>query len=96
MTKGQATAPRWSPHGAWIYFTTFRGRVGGVFQLERSGLDLWRIRPDGSAEQPVTNLTGRRGYLGLAIATDDRWLYFTWREDVADIWMMDVDGASQR
>jgi hypothetical protein len=57
---------------------------------------VWRVAPDGTSEQPVTDLTARHGYLGLAIATDSRWLYFTWREDIADIWVMDVEGAAKR
>lgn len=42
-------------------------------------------------ERPVTNLTGRRGSLGLqALASDGKYLYFTWRDDVGDIWTMDL------
>jgi Tol biopolymer transport system component len=90
LTKGQATAPSWSPDGKWIYFTTFRESGGTTYQLERPGLNVWRVAPDATSERPVTNLAGRRGYLGANIATDGRWVYFTWREDVADIWVMDV------
>jgi hypothetical protein len=49
-----------------------------------------RVSSDGAREQPVTRLLGRRGWLGQNIANDDRYVYFTWREDVADIWMMDI------
>jgi hypothetical protein len=35
-------------------------------------------------------LKGRRGSIGNVFANDDRYLYFTWREDVGDIWVMDV------
>jgi Tol biopolymer transport system component len=91
LTKGQSTSPRWSPDGAWIYFTTFRDSGGITTQLERPGLNIWRVSPDGKSESPVTQLNGRRGYLGWAIATDGRWIYFTWREDVSDIWVMDVE-----
>jgi TolB protein len=90
LTKGQATSPAWSPDGAWIYFTTFRGSGGATSQLERPGLNVWRVSADGKSERPVTQINDRRGYLGWTIATDGRWVYFTWREDVADIWMMDV------
>ena len=38
----------------------------------------------------LTKLPGRRGSLGSSIATDGRYLYFNWSEDVGDIWVMDV------
>jgi Tol biopolymer transport system component len=91
LTKGQAASPSWSPDGAWIYFTTFRDGGGATYQLERAGLNIWRVSSDGVREVPVTRLTGRHGYLGLKIANDGKYIYFTWREDVSDIWMMDVE-----
>ena len=90
ITQGQGTAPSWSPDGTWIYFTTFREAHDGSYELERPGLNIWRVPSDGGVEVPVTNLTGRRGFLGPTIATDGGWLYFTWREDVSDIWTIDV------
>ena len=91
LTKGQATAPSFSPDGKWIYFTTFRESGGATYQLERPGLDIWRVSSDGAREEAVTQLTGKRGYLGANIANDGKYVYFTWREDVSDIWMMDVE-----
>jgi Tol biopolymer transport system component len=90
LTKGQGGAPSWSPDSKWIYFTTFRDSGGITPQLERPGLNIWRVSPDGTREEAVTQFAGRRGYLGQNIANDGRHVYFTWREDVADIWMMDV------
>ena len=90
ISKGQAGAPVWSPDGSTIFFATSRDS-GSTYQLERGGLNIWRISPDGRDERPVTALTGRRGYMGLSTATDGRFVYFTWRDDVADIWMMDVE-----
>jgi Tol biopolymer transport system component len=91
VTKGQATAPSWSPDGKWVYFHTFRESGGTTYQLERPGLNIWRVSADGRREEPVTQFTGRRGVLGANIATDGKYVYFTWREDVSDIWMMDVE-----
>lgn len=90
LTKGQADAPSWSRDGRWVYFTTYRDSPGTVYQLERPGLNIWRVSSDGAKEQPMTQLSGRRGWLGQNIANDGRYLYFTWREDVADIWIMDI------
>jgi Tol biopolymer transport system component len=90
LTNEQAGAPSWSRDGRWVYFTTYRDSPGTSYQLERPGLNIWRVSSDGAREQPVTQLIGRRGWLGQNITNDGRYLYFTWREDVADIWMMDV------
>jgi hypothetical protein len=38
----------------------------------------------------LTSLKGQRGSIGGGLAADERHLYFTWREDVGDIWVMDV------
>jgi hypothetical protein len=35
-------------------------------------------------------LEGRRGNLGDSFSTDDRYVYFSWREDEGDVWVMDV------
>jgi hypothetical protein len=42
--------------------------------------------------RPLTDLAGRRGTLGSQQlpATDGAFLYFTWRDDLGDIWVMDV------
>ena len=57
---------------------------------ERAGA-IWEMAANGGKERPVTDLRGRRGYLeSLSLATDGRYLYFTWGEDLSDIWVMDV------
>ena len=39
----------------------------------------------------MTDFEGKRGDLGSwALATDGDYLYFTWQEDIGDIWVMDV------
>ena len=68
---------RWSPDGSSIYFW-------------RDG-NFWAISADGTHERQLTDLVGKRGEHGLlGLATDGRFLYFTWSEDVGDIWVMDV------
>ena len=52
--------------------------------------DFWRLSLDNGKVSRLTQLEGRRGNLGNHFATDDRYLYFTWREDDGDIWVMDV------
>ena len=39
----------------------------------------------------MTDFEERRGSLGVfALATDGDYLYFTWQENIGDIWVMDV------
>ena len=39
----------------------------------------------------MTELVGRPGALGqYALATDDQYLYYSWDEELSDIWVMDV------
>lgn len=90
VSKGTGNAPYWSPDDKWIFFTSIRNSDGG-YQVERTGTNIWRVSADGRNERPLTNFAGRRGYLGTNIATDGHSVYFTWREDVSDIWMMDVE-----
>ncbi len=40
----------------------------------------------------ITEFEGKRGALGpQALATDGDYVYFTWEEDLGDIWVMDVE-----
>ena len=42
-------------------------------------------------EYPVTDLADRYGSLWLFdMATDGEYLFFIWKEDLGDIWVMDV------
>jgi eukaryotic-like serine/threonine-protein kinase len=81
MTRGPGRSPRWSRDGEYIYFSGAAEREG----------NLWRLSLRDGTEQPITNLVGKRGEVGIMQpATDDRFLYFPWQEDLADIWVMDV------
>jgi TolB protein len=79
LTQGPGIGPQW--HGGHVYFNG---------TLEREG-DLWRVSVSDGAERPMTRLLGRRGTLGIMPpATDGTSLYFSWRNDLGDIWVMDV------
>jgi Tol biopolymer transport system component len=70
-----------SPDGGQIFF------VGGD---HRAG-NLWSLSMATRADRPMTDFKGRRGTLGaFAVSTEGRYLYFTWRDDVADLWAMDA------
>jgi Tol biopolymer transport system component len=63
-----------------------------VVYAERAGQwprNFWRLSISDGSVSRVTELTGRRGDLG-SFATHEEALYFTWREDEGDIWVMDV------
>jgi Tol biopolymer transport system component len=77
-----AYTPRFSPDGQSIYYTVITG--------PRENYDLWKLSLETGEVSRLTKLVGRRGSLGYVFATDGRYLYFTWSEDVGDIWVMDV------
>jgi Tol biopolymer transport system component len=73
-----------------IRYAARTGEILYVGSGNRSG-NIWAISPGDRRERPITNLRGRRGVLGgQPVAADDRFVYFTWRDDVGDIWAMDV------
>ena len=46
---------------------------------------------ESGTERTIASLEGKPGSLGrFALATDENYLYFTWDENVGDIWVMDV------
>jgi Tol biopolymer transport system component len=81
LTRSSTVSPVWSREGARIFFASFEGKPG-----------LWSWSMSDGQERLAADLTGRRGALSLqAPATDGKHLYFSWRSDVGDIWVMDVD-----
>jgi Tol biopolymer transport system component/predicted Ser/Thr protein kinase len=81
LSSGPVATSQWSPDGNLIYF------VGAD---ERAG-NLWALSLKDRRVFAVTNLSGRRGSLGFQPpSTDGKYLYFPWRDDVSDVWIMDV------
>ena len=77
-----ASAPRFSPDGKSIYYSVVDG--------PKENHDLWKLSLDRGHVSRLTKLQGRRGNLGQAFTNDGSYLYFTWREDDGDIWVMDL------
>ena len=73
-----ATLLAWSPDGRAIY-------------IARPDA-LWEVSLDAGRERRLMELTGKRGALSVfgSAAFDGHYLYFVWREDQGDIWVMDV------
>ncbi len=68
---------RWSPDSKRVYYAGDR--------------DLWMASVENGQERRLTDLAGKRGRpSGWAPDTDGEYVYFTWRDDVGDIWVMDV------
>lgn len=52
---------------------------------------IWEVQIQTGAERALTDFRGRIGVIGdNALATDGRYLYFTWLEDIGDISVADV------
>jgi hypothetical protein len=53
--------------------------------------NLWALSVDDRREYPVTNFAKRRGFLQQTVlSTDGKYLYFAWRDDLGDVWTMDL------
>ena len=72
---------RFTKDGRFAYYVGSRGKLNSI----------WRVAIEDGSERPMTDLRGRRGSMGpTAIATDGNHLYFTWEDDLGDIWVMDM------
>ena len=81
LTDAPYAGQRWSRDGERVFFTG-RGENAG---------NVWAVSVEDRVTRAMTDLAGRSGTLGaFARATDGRYLYFTWQEDLGDIWVMDV------
>jgi Tol biopolymer transport system component len=73
--------PVWSTDGQWIYFV--HGREPS------SGMDVWRVRADGTSREQITTLGTDAAYIALL---DDRTLLFTARApDLSGPWLWSID-----
>lgn len=67
----------WSPDSREVYF--------------RRSQNYWALSLDDGSERQLTALGGRPGFTTDGNGkTDGRYLYFAWRADQGDIWVMDV------
>lgn len=77
VTAGPARFGRWSRDGRSIYFVGWGDRLGNLF----------RVTLASGVERPITDLAGRSGSLGTyALTLGPDYLYFTWEENVGDLW----------
>ena len=81
-TPSPPSVARFWPDGQSVLFSVTRS--------PREDREVWRLSLADRKAQRLTDLRGRRGELGENFATDGKSLYFLWREDDGDIWVMDV------
>jgi Tol biopolymer transport system component len=75
-------SPRWSTDGDKIYFIAQREGRANLYGADTGAT---------SSERQLTDFVGKPGYLATLADTDGDSLYFTWREDHGELWVMDVD-----
>jgi TolB protein len=75
--------------------TTFRWSSDGTGIYSLRGGELWSLTLASGAERQLTRLSMRDGGLGGGLAVGPAHLYFTWRSDLGDIWVMDVAGRQR-
>ena len=77
------TKPTWSTDGSEIYYCNHE--EAGYSTGDRR---IWVVRVADGVERPLTDFENRRGSLmPFIVATDGTYLYFGWRDDLADIWV---------
>jgi Tol biopolymer transport system component len=74
-------SPKWSADAKRIYYVARRGGHVNLYERENGS----------TTERQLTDFVGRPGFLASLDDTDSAFLYFTWREDHGDLWVMDVD-----
>ena len=82
LTRKHGQFPYWPRHDKRIYF---KRNIEGT-------RTLWELSLENDRERQVLDLKGRPGRIHPnTLATDGKQLFFTWWEDVGDIWVMDVE-----
>ncbi len=85
-TEGQIFAIDWSPDGEWIAWSE-----GVVFAPEGVRVDLWRIRPDGSGLENLTDSPWNDAF--PSFAGDGRIVFRSGRDGNKEIYLMAGDGS---
>jgi Tol biopolymer transport system component len=76
--------PSWTPDGA-----------GVIFRGGQDHPNIYIVNADGTGrERLVMDVSGRRGAVGsYGTPTDGKYIYFTWDEDLGDLWVMSADAS---
>jgi Tol biopolymer transport system component len=89
-TEGQIISTTWSPDGEWIAFAE-----GLPFAQERTRVDIWRVRPDGSDRQKLTDSNSNAMFPDFS--GDSRQIVFRGGQTGSkNIYLMEADGSNVR
>jgi Tol biopolymer transport system component/DNA-binding winged helix-turn-helix (wHTH) protein len=83
LTRSEGHSPRASPDGQTVFYIANPERkdsIGAVSMADHR-------------ERLVVKLTGRPGQLVSPPAADGRHLFFVWRDDIGNLFVMDIHGA---
>jgi Tol biopolymer transport system component/predicted Ser/Thr protein kinase len=81
LNRRGAMSGRWSPDGKKIYFIS----------SGREARNIWEFSIEDGRERRVMDLSGRRGNLGeIPLAIDGRQIFFSWEENIGDLWVVDI------
>ena len=81
-----ATEPAYSPDGEWIVFYTHN------VNLEDGDSQLFRMRPDGSGIEQLTDLVGMRAF-SPRYSPDGDWILFTVFSGWKELWAIPASGG---
>ena len=87
-TPGRPSIARFLPDGKSLLYSVIDG--------PSEDQQVWRVSLADGKVSRVTQFAGRRGSLNENFATDGKDVYFLWREDEGDIWVMDVGTSTDK
>jgi Tol biopolymer transport system component len=66
-----------------------------IFRGGQDHPNIYIVNADGTGrERLVMDVSGRRGAVGsYGTPTDGKYIYFTWDEDLGDLWVMSADAS---
>ena len=76
----------WSADGATMYASG----NGSIWSVADDGQGIRQITAGGGGRRFLGGGKPGTGVIGVALATDGRFIYFSWAERAGDIWIMDV------
>ncbi len=81
LSSGPGRFPRFSRDGTRLVFTGWAERMGNIYEVDLST----------GSERAITDLAGRPGNLGsYVLATDDSFVYFTWEQNLGDLFIREL------
>ena len=80
LTEESFGGAEWSGDGQRLFF----------WKRGEKSANIWALSIRERSTRAMTDLAGRHGRPVTSLAADEHYFYFAWRDDVGDIWVMDV------